>query len=312
VTAIWSSINNKLVDRLAAVSVPALVFWLGGLLAWSLGNGGLHALARPASWLDKQSGVTQAAVLFTVLAGVSASGLVVARATMPTLRLLEGYWPSQPRWIASLRRYLADRVKKQADRDLDRWQELKAKPQPTGDDLAEVSRLELAMHWRPKPPIPYQPTRIGNLLRAAEGRPRIKYGLDAVTVWPQLWLVLPTATRQELAAVRTALDTSVAAAIWGILFCAFTPWTVFALPAGLIVAAAAVRVWLPARAVDFGSLLVAAFDLHRVALYQQLRWPLPDNPADEIAEGRRLTEYLWRGSDRQAPSFTQPAAESSG
>jgi hypothetical protein len=311
-TAVWSSINNKLVDRLAVVSAPALVFWLGGLLAWSLGNGGLHALARPASWLSKQSGVTQAAVLFAVLAGVSASGLMVARATLPALRLLEGYWPSRPRWIASLRGYLVGRVKKQATEDLDRWQELKTKPQPTDDDLAEVSRLELAMHRRPNPPGPYQPTRIGNLLRAAEGRPRIKYGLDAVTVWPQLWLVLPTATQQELTAARTALDGSVAAAIWGILFCAFTPWTIFALPAGLIVAAAAVRVWLPARAADFGSLVVAAFDLHRVALYQQLRWPLPDNPADEIAEGRRLTEYLWRGSDRRVPSFTQPVAEPGG
>jgi len=309
VTAVWSSINSKLVDKLAAVSGSALVFWLGGLLAWSLGNGGLQALSRPAGWLSKQGGVTQAALLLVVVAGASASGLVVARLTTPALHLLEGYWPSRPRWIASRSRYLSSRLKKQAMDDFDRWQKLKAAPEHTDDDLGETYRLELAMHRRPSLSRPYQPTRIGNLLRAAEGRPGIKYGLDAVTVWPQLWLVLPAEVKQELSAARTALDSSVGAAIWGIFFCAFTPWTILALPAGLIVAAAAILAWVPARAEVFGGLVEAAFDLYRVALYQQLRWPLPDNPADEITAGERLTEYLWRGSILQTPSFTRPDAK---
>ncbi len=68
-------------------------------------------------------------------------------------------------------------------------------------------------------------TPIGNILRAAERRPADKYGLDTITVWPHLWLLLPEDNRQELRAARTSLDTAVAAATWGLLFCVFTPFT---------------------------------------------------------------------------------------
>jgi hypothetical protein len=33
----------------------------------------------------------------------------------------------------------------------------------------------------------------------------------------------------------------------------------------------------------------AAYDQYRTTLYTQLRWPLPTNPHQERAEGRRLT-----------------------
>jgi hypothetical protein len=306
VTAFWSSVNGKLADRVAAISAPALVFWLGGLLAWSFGHGGLHSLAEPASWLSKQGSVTQAAVLVVVIAGAGASGLIVTRVTLPVLRLLEGYWPRWPRWVTKLRRRLTARVSTQATEDLGAWLALRQKAEPSHDDLVEIYHLERVMHRRPDPPGPYQPTKTGNILRAAEGRPGSKYGLDAVTVWPQLWLVLPEAAQQELAAARAALDSAVAATIWGILFCAFGFWTLLALPAGLLVAVVAAVAWVPARAEVFGSLLEAAFDLNRAALYRQLRWPLPDNPGAEITQGRLLTEYLWRGSDRSVPHFTDP------
>jgi len=246
------------------------------------------------------------AVLVIALVAVSASGLVVSRATLPALRLLEGYWPARPRLVAAFRKRLTDKVDDQVTDDLASWQDLRLKENPDGADLAEIYRLELAMHRRPDPPGPYQPTRIGNLLRAAEGRPGGKYGLDAVTVWPQLWLVLPAETQLEITAARTALDNSVAATIWGILFLAFTPWTILALPAGLIAAVVTAVAWVPARAEVFGSLFEAAFDLHRVALYQQLRWPLPANPAEEIEQGLLVTEYLWRGWDDPVPTFTTP------
>jgi hypothetical protein len=304
VTAFWSSVNGKLADKLAAISAPALVFWLGGLAAWSLGHGGGRALARAAGWLGRQSSFGAAAALVIVLAGVSASGLIVSRATLPALRLLEGYWPARPAWVAAYRKHRAAKVADQVDADLATWQELRLKRAPEAGDLAEIYRLEVALHRYPDPPGPFQPTRTGNLLRSAEGRPGAKYGLDAVTVWPQLWLVLPASTKDEITSARTALDNSVAATLWGILFCAFTPWTILALPAGLLVAVVAAVAWVPARAEVFGSMLEAAFDLHRAALYQQLRWPLPANPDDEYEQGLMVTQYLWRGLTGTAPEFT--------
>jgi hypothetical protein len=130
--------------------------------------------------------------------------------------------------------------------------------------------------------------------------------LDAVVIWPRLWLVLPDNTREELTASRAALDTSVAGFVWGVLFCVFAPWAPLALPIGLLVAAGAVTIWVPDRAAVFGDLVEAAYDLHRTALYQQLRWPLPTDPKEEHIQGERLTSYLWRGSENADPTFTSP------
>jgi len=44
------------------------------------------------------------------------------------------------------------------------------------------------------------------VLRAAEDRPRDRYGLDPVVCWPHLWLTLEKETQQELASSRKELD----------------------------------------------------------------------------------------------------------
>ena len=309
-TAFWSSIGGKFADRFVALSAPALAFWLGGLLAWSSAHGGLHALTIPAAWLDRKSALTQVVVLLIIIFGLTASGLVVNRLTMPVLRILEGYWPARPARLQQIRRDLVTRLQNKAKIEEDAWQELTAQIQPpatpTAEQLASIARLDRRRHRRPDAPNLFMPTRIGNLLRAAETRPYARYGLNAVVVWPRLWLVLPDTTRKELASARTVLDNAVAASIWGVLFCVFIPWTFLALPVGLTVATVAVTVWVPTRAEVFGELVVAAFDMHRTAVYRELRWPLPANPKEERDQGKALTTYLQVGSDDPAPTFTSP------
>lgn len=301
----WHTLGSKLGERWAAATAPAVVFWIGGLLAWAYGRDGLHSLAIPATWLDRQSTPAQIAAIAAVLAGVTASGLVVQFLTTPFLRLLEGYWPS---WTEPLRSRLISRRYNKAIKENHHWQQLAdrvhAPAVPSAKDLADYARLERRRLRRPTTPDHYLPTKIGNILRAAERRPANKYGLDAVALWPRLWLLLPDATRRELIAARASLDSAVAAALWGLLFCAFTPWTPLVIPIGLIIAAAAMTLWVPTHAALFADLIEATYDLHRTVLYQQLRWPLPVNPKEEQAEGTRLTAYLWRGSDSDTPIFT--------
>jgi hypothetical protein len=303
----WEGVGGKLADRWTAVSVPALVFWFGGLLAWAHSRGGLHHLTTLTSWLDRQTTPTQVAVLLGVLLGVAASGVIVQQLATPVLRLLEGYWPN---WLSPLRRWLIARVQRRGAADDTAWQQLVSvilpPATPTAEQLSAFARLDQRRRRRPNTANRYLPTRIGNILRAAETWPTDKYGLDAVIVWPRLWLVLPDSTRQELLAARAALDSAVAAAAWGLLFCVFTPWTALVLPIGVVVAAVAVTLWVPARAEVFGDLVEAAYDLHRIDLYQQLRWPPPTNPQMEHSHGNQLTTYLWRGSDDPSPVFTPP------
>jgi len=90
-----------------------------------------------------------------------------------------------------------------------------------------------------------------------------------------------------------------------VAFVAFTPLAPWAL-ATLAIAAAAIAWLVPSRAEVFADLVEGAYDLYRSSLYQQLRWPLPANPADEHRIGQELTRYLVRGSDKPYPEYTPP------
>jgi hypothetical protein len=299
----WDSVAGKLADRWFALSGQALVFWAGALLAWAAANGGIRSLEGPGHRLAGYSGPGQVAVLVGALLLVAASAIVVQRLTGPVLSLLEGYWP---RLLHPLQDTLIGRCARRADTARREVQKL-AGPVHDGtatrkerDRYVRLDRRLRRMPTRDR----LLPTPIGNTLRAAETRPVDKYGLDPVSLWPHLWLLMPDTARQELAAARAALDASVAAVVWGLLFLAFTPWSPWAPPVGLGVAALALLVWIPARAANFAALVEAAFDLYRQNLYTQLRWPLPASPHDERREGRRVTTYLLRGSDAATPLFT--------
>jgi hypothetical protein len=307
-TAFWQAVGGKLADRWAAVSVQALIFWLGGLAAWTYHRGGLHTLPGQG-WLKGQTSVEQVAVIVVSLLAVALSGLVVERAAAPALRVLEGYWPS---WTGPLRRRLTSGLARRAADEREAWQEAYDRIEgtdPTAEDFAAYARLERRRRRRPASARYFLPTPIGNILRAAERRPVDKYGLDTIAVWPYLWLVLPATTRDELRAARASLDAAVAAALWGVLFCVFTPFAWIVIPVGLAVAVTAISIVVPSRAQVFGELIEAAYDLHRTALYEQLRWPLPANPGEEREAGTELTRYLRRGSDKTSPMFSVPAAD---
>jgi hypothetical protein len=305
----WEEVDLKLADRWAVISAPALVFWLGGLLAWAYSRGGWSRLAAATHWLSRQSAVAEVAVTLAALLAVAASGLVVQRLTFPVLRLIEGYWPA---FLNGPRRSLVSRVSERATTERADLQKLADHvlgdiPDATAEQRASYVRLDRRRRLRPSRPDDYMPTRLGNILRAAETRPGDKYGLDAVVVWPRLWLLLPEAARQELLGARAGVDSAVAGAIWGVLFCVFAAWTPLAVLAGLVVAAASVGLWAPDRAEVFGDLVEASYDLYRVDLFRQLRWPLPTDPQQERLEGKKLTEYLLRGSDDPLPIFTPPS-----
>lgn len=305
----WESVGGSLADRWMAVSGPALIFWLAGALAWAHSRGGRPALASWAAWFTHQPGIVQAVLLVAALAVAGASGLVVGRLTGPALRLAEGYWPL---WSLRVWYRVAGRPAGRGEAAEARWQELRRRidegdPALDPEHFSEFLRLDRRRRREPAVPWRRMPTRTGTILRSAESWPYDKYGLETTAVWPRLWLVLPQETRDELVAARRAVNGSVAAALWGLLFTGFAALTPWAAPAGLLVAVLALRVWLPDRAQTFGDLLESAFDVHRTLLYRSLRWPLPRTPAEERTVGLAVTAYLWRGSDEPAPTYLDPS-----
>lgn len=305
----WDAVAGKLADRWAGAAAPTLLFWAGGVLAWAFAGAGWSGLGEIATWLGGQNLIAQIAVVLGALTIVAASGIVVHRLTNPALRLLEGYWPRWLHALTDLRRGRVYERRRADDEARQQWSaetEGKKRQELSASQLAEGARLEDLRRHRPLLAGEMLPTRIGNILRAAETRPYHRYGLDAISLWPRLWLVLPELARQELTTARASLDTSVAAMIWGLAFLSFTPLAWWAAPVGTAVAISSVLWWVPARAEVFADLVEAVFDLYRNALYRQLRWPLPETPADEVRSGLELTEYLIMGSEEGSLKFTSP------
>ncbi|MEH6376229.1 hypothetical protein V7793_18155 [Streptomyces sp. KLMMK] len=287
----FEALGGKLAERWLTISVPATVFWLGGLLAWAADNGGVGALRRPFTWLESLPAGAQIVAVAVALLTVAASGWLVSQVAAPLLRFAQGYGRCWPR-----RDTMAQGFATKFNKITTKFPPLAAKllpDPPTATAKERQEYIELTRQMRRLPgPGRFMPTRLGNTLRAAESQPVDRYGLDVVTIWPHLWLLLPDFARTELSTARAKLHSGVAACLWGVLFIGFAPWTCWAVPVGLDTAAGSWWLWLPGRAEAYADLVQATVDVHRRTLYDQLRWPLPLNPAAEPPQGRlfRLPE----------------------
>lgn len=303
---LWQGLGKGLAERwITRVLTPAFAFWAGGAVAWAWNHlrgdisrrGWVAAFAPTTTALSHLPGVVQAGLAIAALLGVVVSAEVADRLTLPVLRLLEGYgWPGL---VAGPLRKRAQALRSSA-RDIaaDRLQQ--------GNESSDP-KLERTLREIPAVEALVMPTRLGNLLRAAEARPREVFGLDSVACWSHLWLVLDKDTRKEMAAVRTALDSGVRLCFWGALFTVWTVWAWWALPIAVVVAASAYYGSLLAAARTYGDLLAAAFTLNRFALYAALRWPSPPTPDAELKTGNEVNTYLWRGLAPETLSFQAPS-----
>ena len=154
------------------------------------------------------------------------------------------------------------------------------------------------------------PTRLGDILRAAEYRPYFKYGLDAVICWYALWLLLPDSVKTELVQARTVLDNAARGWLWGALFLVWTPWSWWAIPVGVLIPALTYYVGILGAASLFGELMVTAYDLYRFKLYDSLHLPRPTSPALEPKQdGPRVTNLLWGGLNEPGLHYADPPAD---
>ncbi|GGM76379.1 hypothetical protein ACFFX1_52750 [Dactylosporangium sucinum] len=151
------------------------------------------------------------------------------------------------------------------------------------EDQARARRRRAAIALAP----PRRPTWMGDRWAAVEQRVGAAYGLDLVTVWPRLWLVLPEPERAEVRAAKAGWERSTRLAAWAVPFAALglAWWPLLGIAVVLALAG-----WARGRsAVAYrADLLEAAFDLHAAALPDRLTGLDPD-------AGRRLTANLRKG-----------------
>lgn len=315
-TTFWEGLGSKLAEQWAPrILTPAFVFWTGGLAAWLWGSlaadiradGWAAALQRHTAKLQTLPVVIQVALVIAILLALVASAAIAERLTLPLLRILEGYWP--PRLSGWLQQHYFTR--RQAA--YTRAGELAGKRDDAGltpGEEAELATLERRLRRMPSTQALTMPTRLGNLLRAAEARPRQRYGLDTAVSWPYLWLLLDKDTQAELIQARGALNAAARVWLWAALFTVWTVWAWWALPVAVAVCAATYYGSMLSAAEVYGDLVEATFALHRTALYAALRWPPPASPEEEIPNGEAVTTYLWRGIAPAGLKFDVPTESS--
>ena len=289
-------VAQKWIERLFN---PALVFWIGGILAFVSAHGAAPLITSTQA-LDMPLHIALA--VGGLLVAVYGLMAMVKSVEFYALRILEGYWPGI---LQPLRSYFVKvQAKRQAGKRLE-WERLAVRfVDLSSEERERYARLDADLAAYPSRNR-LLPTRLGNWLRAAEDYGWRRYGLATSVVWPRLWGVMPDTAKKEIVEARKRLDDAVGTFVYSVLFLAWTPWAWY----WVVPSAFLGMLWAYGQAIQsagvYGELLRAAFDLYRVLLYKALRWPLPLNPAEEEQVGRRLTYFLQRGSRGKTPYFIE-------
>lgn len=165
------------------------------------------------------------------------------------------------------------------------------------------------------------PTRFGNILRAAETYPNMRYGMDGVTFWPRLVHVIPPSYNHFVEGARNELSFLVNISVLAFVFFVFCVVAIFYSFVGPALSAGGSSTFIglgdsfryslaglialsvnaffnnaSAFAVSsYGNMIRGAFDLFRFDLLEQLRIPVPVNGADEMKTWNNLNEFVRQG-----------------
>lgn len=320
-TGFLAELGRKLAERWFTLLVlPGLAYLLVAAAAVRLGQSGWHdwrALWDGFTALtegdpgQQDSLVARAVLLILAAVPVSAAVGALAQALAgPVERTLCGPWPRPFTTLSTrltARREIAWSTEDAAYRRQTALADAATRRQLTSTQSARhhttraTRYAELAAHHNRHATAhaacrnahslirPEHPTRLGDRLHAPAVRLGAEYGIDLAIVWPRLWLLLPTPTRDTLTATRTRLDAAFALGGWALLY---LPLALYWWPAALIavVTALASRRRAALAAEAYAELVEATVDLHLDRLHSRLADPRPSPQ-----QGRALTERLRRG-----------------
>jgi hypothetical protein len=287
----------------------------------------------PEEFREYSSGV-QLAVIGGVALFVA---LLLSGLHYTVLRLFEGYplryepiedpvlgqddGTSWQRARSKLLRTLGGAIRSVREWKTKHWQErysrlvqLKNSPNPS-DERTRAAHL-LARYYPDSGKL--LPTRFGNAIRSFEWHPRQRWGLDGVTIWPRIELLLGEKEQELIADARGEVAFFINSAVGGIgvgitlvideiLHSALAWYLVWLYPLPFVFSYLMYRAAVGA-AVRWGESVRAGFDLHRLELFNRLGVKIPESRTEELAVGRAINRCLLYGETipNQFRSQVQP------
>ena len=263
-------------DFLRTYFFPVLI-WIAGLAAVAIGS--QRDAADLVDRFQKLNTVLQIGWIAFGLALVAVVATILSSFSESIFRLYEGYWP---RAFDSRRRRRAQRFHEYVDE----FEEHLRGGSPT-ERSSELGLLHLAYERttysefpEPGEPEHYMATRFGNIIKAAERYPGLRYGADAVLIWPRLFPLVPQESQTEFAKASARVDFALTVALlagsYAVVSYPLMLWrdlpvlwflAVFLGTAGLSAAAYRSAV---AYGLDYADQIRAIFDIHRQKLLRQL------------------------------------------
>ena len=299
-----SSALNALTDRfdlqfLTAYGLPAVIVglssgtFLGPRIGWD----------QLAVWIEELDAVEGSLAALLVLLVLVMLALVFRALTLPIAALYAGV--AWPRGIA------AWAVKQQVRTRHKTAAAVSGAPnQVVSAQAARANALIFDVLY-PRDEAETKPTRLGNILAAAEAYPRDIYGMDGAVWWPRLMPLLPSefaktlgdAQGPLLALLNLSVVFIVLAPVGAIVLAVGGLW-LFALLVLLGGVLLARMCYLAAvtQAAEIGSLIRIGCDLYRFEILTQLDLPKPADLAAERTLWRDLTAQILSpaGSTRAA------------
>jgi hypothetical protein len=308
--------------------LPVFCFGAAGIILLALVIGPGAAIEIWDSW----SPIKQLWASAGALVSVTLVAYVCNNFTYVLVHFYEGYWPV---WMKRVQRWC---VRRQARR----WTQLHQKMnrlttqkynlevrhasslspeqlKAVGVVQGEYDRLYAESEtFFPQTESRLMPTRLGNVLRAAEDYSAHVYRLDAVLIWPRLVPHLPAAYQERLAQASTPMvATLFCATLSGLFALIGGGWLLFggvhrpllfvAVVGGGLVFARVFYETAVQSAVEYGVLIRTAFDLYRHYLLKALDLPVPKSPLREHVLWPQLTNWWYSRAIPQDGENGQPA-----
>lgn len=229
---------------------------------------------------------------------------------IPVIRLYEGY-PWKESWLGLWCRH-RQKARFRAAHELRkrlrvlRWQTRQAKiKSPLLDEMTDLQNAAARASSRfPDREELVLPTRLGNVIRAFEVYPRIRYGMQGVPMWPRLAQILPAEKTAAIEDAKSSFDFMINSSFLGFTAAIaltavglvrdhpfrkesgveWVPWVAFFLLVSYLFYLGAIN-----RAAAWGTQVKAAFDLNRLALLPALGY---QNEVAGLEEERDLWQEI--------------------
>lgn len=207
-------------------------------------------------------------------------------------------------WISQRRLNYGTKRQDRWIRDRRRLVEIKNQPQPSKERTRAAA--DLTVRFPPEDRL-VLPTELGNVIRAFEMHPRERYGLDGIAIWPCIEAILSEEERPQIDEVTTDvafwLNGLFLVSVFGSLLFAERLWhrpggpistigVEIGVVAGVAVICAFMYRQLINAAIRWGEPVRAAFDVHRLDLFDRLGVRRPSKRDEDVEIGRAITRML--------------------